>query len=62
MLNIIKAIATLLTIASVVLVVYAIYTSTYYSFLFWAIYAGIVILALTLINYIKKYDQEEMEK
>ncbi len=61
MLNLIKAIATILTISSVVLVIYAIFTSTYYSPLFWSIYAGVVILALILINYVKKSDQKERE-
>lgn len=62
MLNILKASTVILTVSSVILVIYAIYTSTYFNFTFWAIYAGVVILDLILINYLKKYDQEEIDK
>ncbi len=60
MLKIMKITATLLTLATILLVVYAIYTSTYANILFWAIYGGIVILDLIIIDKIKKYDAEKL--
>ncbi len=57
MLNVIKAITIILTLSSVLLVIYAIVTSTFTNILFWIIYFTIVLLDLALIKYLKKLDQ-----
>lgn len=57
LLNIIKASAIILTLSSVLLVIYAIATSTFTSITFWAIYLAVVIIDLILIQYLKKQNK-----
>lgn len=55
LLNFIKASCIILTLFSVLLVIYAIVTSTFTNFTFWAIYFSVVIIDLILIQYLKKH-------
>ncbi|HZK42667.1 MAG TPA: hypothetical protein VFC73_00050 [Syntrophomonadaceae bacterium] len=53
---IIKVLAIILTLSSIVLVIYAIATSVYTSLLFWAIYIAVVGIDLLLIRYLQKQE------
>ncbi len=59
MLNFLKATTIILTLCSVLLVIYAIATSTYTSLSFWIAYFAVVITDLILINYMKKLNNPD---